>query len=379
MSQRPSEKPDWIPDDATGISAPNGAKRAAGWLIEKPPLQYFNWFWNIISQWMDFFGGQSQGWIVIDSDADEQDYATLAAYIADAPAAGDKLLIKEDQTVTIQTVIPSDITMKFLDGAQLLCATNIATSVLQLGSDIIIEGVLNIVLSQTGTTAKAVEYNGDNVTGQINVENASTGTLTTAHHINAAKNLNYVTGSVQNTGGGVLTNSVVNNSATATNLLLIRDSASGGIVGGLADATQNGLMASSDFSKLAGVEPGADVNNISDVNATDLTDGGETTLHSHAAGVGMGAWATKVFATIYLAATDGFVVADAALSAGSLNLIGITDSAATPVTVRQQVASSTADANNARGAITFPVKKGDYYQVTTTGTGLNYFFMPIGS
>lgn len=34
-------------------------------------------------------------------------------------------------------------------------------------------------------------------------------------------------------------------------------------------------------SKLAGIEAGAEVNNISDTNATDLTDGGETTLHKH--------------------------------------------------------------------------------------------------
>jgi len=29
------------------------------------------------------------------------------------------------------------------------------------------------------------------------------------------------------------------------------------------------------------VEDGAEVNNISDANATDLTDGGDTTLHTH--------------------------------------------------------------------------------------------------
>lgn len=36
-----------------------------------------------------------------------------------------------------------------------------------------------------------------------------------------------------------------------------------------------------DASKLSGIEAGAEVNNISDVNATDLTDGGATTLHKH--------------------------------------------------------------------------------------------------
>lgn len=36
-----------------------------------------------------------------------------------------------------------------------------------------------------------------------------------------------------------------------------------------------------DKAKLDGIESGAEVNNISDANATDLTDGGETTLHTH--------------------------------------------------------------------------------------------------
>ncbi len=43
----------------------------------------------------------------------------------------------------------------------------------------------------------------------------------------------------------------------------------------------DGRDVSADGTKLDGIEPGAEVNNISDVNATDLTDGGETALHSH--------------------------------------------------------------------------------------------------
>jgi hypothetical protein len=43
----------------------------------------------------------------------------------------------------------------------------------------------------------------------------------------------------------------------------------------------NGLMSSTDKVKLNGIATGAQVNNISDVNATDLTDGGASTLHYH--------------------------------------------------------------------------------------------------
>ncbi len=41
------------------------------------------------------------------------------------------------------------------------------------------------------------------------------------------------------------------------------------------------VYSSAEKTKLAGIETGAEVNNISDANATDLTDGGETTLHTH--------------------------------------------------------------------------------------------------
>lgn len=43
----------------------------------------------------------------------------------------------------------------------------------------------------------------------------------------------------------------------------------------------NKFVTQVQIDKLVGIEDGAEVNNISDVNATDLTDGGETTLHTH--------------------------------------------------------------------------------------------------
>lgn len=45
--------------------------------------------------------------------------------------------------------------------------------------------------------------------------------------------------------------------------------------------TTNKVYTATEQSKLSGIEAGAEVNNISDVNATDLTDSGATTLHKH--------------------------------------------------------------------------------------------------
>jgi hypothetical protein len=45
----------------------------------------------------------------------------------------------------------------------------------------------------------------------------------------------------------------------------------------------SGLMTGTDKTKLDGIETGAEINNISDTDATDLTDAGDSTLHYHAA------------------------------------------------------------------------------------------------
>jgi len=66
-----------------------------------------------------------------------------------------------------------------------------------------------------------------------------------------------------------------------------------------ATASVNGYATSTQITKLNGIETGAEVNNISDVNATDLTDGGVTTLHKHS---------TLTSGKIPIASTGGVLV-----------------------------------------------------------------------
>lgn len=51
----------------------------------------------------------------------------------------------------------------------------------------------------------------------------------------------------------------------------------------MTDGTTNKNYTATEKTKLAGIEDGAEVNNISDANATDLTDSGDTALHYHSA------------------------------------------------------------------------------------------------
>ena len=53
---KPTTKPAWIPnDDPTKIIAPTESKQNTGWIAaEKPPFQFFNWFFNRVSKWISY-------------------------------------------------------------------------------------------------------------------------------------------------------------------------------------------------------------------------------------------------------------------------------------------------------------------------------------
>jgi hypothetical protein len=223
---RPTDKPNWIPDDTSGIITPPGAKQTTGWLKEeKPPFQYFNWFWNIVTQLTDYMLPRADKYnIIIDTDSDEGDYDTLADYLADAPVAGDRVFIKVDEVILVQTVIPAGITLHQLAGKKFSCAVNIATSIFQFEDDVVIEGPFKLETTQSGTTAIAFEVNGSNCyIEEIELENSGTGTITDAVKVNATEEVNYIKGSTNNSGAGAITNPLNDSSSRINNDIIIRD------------------------------------------------------------------------------------------------------------------------------------------------------------
>lgn len=54
MPVKPAKKPEWA-DGASAIIEPSDAKKALGWVVEKPPHQFFNWLFNLIWQWIVYF------------------------------------------------------------------------------------------------------------------------------------------------------------------------------------------------------------------------------------------------------------------------------------------------------------------------------------
>lgn len=66
---------------------------------------------------------------------------------------------------------------------------------------------------------------------------------------------------------------------TETDALLLDKADSTNVVNSVAGL--NGIILATDLTTAINVEPGAQVNNISDLNATELTGGGDSTLHFH--------------------------------------------------------------------------------------------------
>ena len=102
-----------------------------------------------------------------------------------------------------------------------------------------------------------------------------------------------------------------------------------------------------------------------------------------------GAWENKAVNTVYQASTDGFVVVDLRMPSGSERHCaaqGFTDSKSSPATLR--INTSVADHAGSGhplpqyGGFMMPVRKGNYWKVTTRGNVCSHAFvnwMPLGN
>lgn len=101
------------------------------------------------------------------------------------------------------------------------------------------------------------------------------------------------------------------------------------------------------------------------------SDGDEIQLTSAGAiNYGLGTWTSRTKDTVYQASTDLIVVAlYVPTNAQTGAISGITDSSATPSTVRVKCGQNSGNANvNNMLSITFPVKKDDYWKVEQSGS-----------
>lgn len=88
---------------------------------------------------------------------------------------------------------------------------------------------------------------------------------------------------------------------------------------------------------------------------------------------------SKSFETIYQALTDGIVAGYTTATLKNQSFSAYTDSVSTPTTVIQSGQSTwVSGAPGVILPISFPVRKGDYYKVTTDSGGGTLYFIPLG-
>ncbi len=98
MSTKPSDLPTWATDGGADIVEPNAGKQALGHRAgERPPAQYFNWWQNLVFQWIEWidqilehtFTHQISPFSGMPAvRADDWDRAAGASYVSGADASG---------------------------------------------------------------------------------------------------------------------------------------------------------------------------------------------------------------------------------------------------------------------------------------------------
>ena len=153
MAIKPSEgHVEWITDDDTDkYIAPSATKKLQGWIKEeKPPFQYFNWFWRLVDRWLQWAEAQS----------DEN-----GAAIADnAQAITDEAATRSDADSTLQDNIDAEASARASADSTLQSNINAEASA-RASADSTLQGNID-----TEATART---NGDN-TLQSNIDAEAT-------------------------------------------------------------------------------------------------------------------------------------------------------------------------------------------------------------
>lgn len=176
---KPTKKPRWA-DNGGAITEPSEAKKDVGWIVEKPPYQFFNWIFNILYQWVNYFESVS------DLNKSKYDYyvgasgthADLASLIADVGVlAGSTVLILENQVLNAQLIVNKELHIELLPDVSITKGTVAVNAIQITANDVSIKGG---------------KISGFNVGGTSAIEIVTTVLRTMIHEIRFSGNTNDV-------------------------------------------------------------------------------------------------------------------------------------------------------------------------------------------
>ncbi len=163
--------------------------------------------------------------IIIDTPANHGDYSTMAAYIANSPQAGDRVLDKVNEVLASTLIVPASIEYTLFKGKK-FTSTTAFSPVIQISGSVKINGELLLELSHAGTIAKAISVISDGGhLDNIIVENTGAGIVTDCIYLESGVTKNYAQGKSVNSGGGSITNDLTDNSGSNYNDVTVKGDA----------------------------------------------------------------------------------------------------------------------------------------------------------
>lgn len=140
VETKPADLPVWATDPNPGkLSSPSEAKQELGWIDEKPPLQWFNWWMNLVYSWVKYLDNRmdsavSQFDAVVGAGA-YASHATLNAVMADLNAANIKSILVVDHPAidAVQVINQPNVRIEFKRSAVL--TRGLSTKGIQINAD----------------------------------------------------------------------------------------------------------------------------------------------------------------------------------------------------------------------------------------------------
>lgn len=137
---KPTELPVWATDPDVGkLVAPAELKQEKGFIDEKPPLQWFNWWMNLVYIWITYFDNRMDSALAkYDAVVGSASYAThvsLAALMADADIANLKNILVISNPVIDATVVIAQNDMRIEFKRSAVLTKGIAGTCLQINAN----------------------------------------------------------------------------------------------------------------------------------------------------------------------------------------------------------------------------------------------------
>ena len=114
VTAKPSAKPEWATDGGALVLEPPSGKKTQGWIVEKPPVRYWNWLLLKTYQWIDYLENLTDR---VSSEYDSIGGSIAAAShttIEAAIAAGAKnILVVSPIELTADVTLGDDVTIRF--------------------------------------------------------------------------------------------------------------------------------------------------------------------------------------------------------------------------------------------------------------------------